>query len=227
MAKKHPLIEEGFKQESRYTATAPPYLLKSATVKAMKKLTLFTDGSVSPQTKIGYGAYLLLGEDKSSIKVKYFENTSSSKLELETLLWALHDIEDASSYEITVYTDSQSIVGLDARRSKILKNTTLKNYALYKGYFQITDTLNLSIIKVSGHLKSSLKNETDQYFAMVDKAARHALRSHNHMSNVWLRIVSAKDTLLRQHKTVVIVHGLGHYYDNTDIVDFIMTGKPF
>jgi ribonuclease HI len=145
----------------------------------MQKLTLFTDGSVTPQTKIGYGAYLLLIDGQASIKVQHFENTSSSKLELETLLWALGDIEDASRHEITLYTDSQNIVGLDARRAKITKNTTLKNHALYQAYFQITDTLNLSIIKVSGHLKSSLKDETDKYFSMVDKAARQALRAHS------------------------------------------------
>jgi len=145
----------------------------------LKKLTLLTDGSVTPQTKIGYGAYLLLIDGQASINVQHFENTSSSKLELETLLWALSDIDDASSYAVTLYTDSQNIVGLDARRAKIMANPTLKNYALYQAYFQITDTLNLTIIKVSGHLKSSLKDETDQYFSMVDKAARQALRTHS------------------------------------------------
>jgi ribonuclease HI len=149
----------------------------------MKKCTLFTDGSVTPQTKIGYGAYLLLIDSQEILKTQRFENTSSSKLELETLLWALGDIVAARSYAITLYTDSQNIVGLDARRVKILQNPTLKNYALYQAYFQIRDTLNLTTIKVSGHLKSSLKDETDQYFTMVDKAARQALRRHNKHTN--------------------------------------------
>ncbi|HEY9203773.1 MAG TPA: ribonuclease H, partial [Sulfurimonas sp.] len=54
-------------------------------------LFLFTDASVDPHTKVGYGAYLLLGEfeleaplEKLKVKVKRFEATNSSKLELET-----------------------------------------------------------------------------------------------------------------------------------------------
>ena len=58
----------------------------------MTDLILFTDGSVNPQTNIGYGAYLTVPEEglsldslKLSVKVKRFERTSSTKLELQTL----------------------------------------------------------------------------------------------------------------------------------------------
>jgi len=65
-----------------------------------EKLLLFTDGSVNTKTKIGYGAYLFLNEEelsgislKNKVKFKRFENTSSSKLELQTLLYALKEIK--------------------------------------------------------------------------------------------------------------------------------------
>ena len=59
----------------------------------MKTYKLFTDGSSCPKTKIGFGAFLLLDEEKGissikpdTVKIKKFENTSSTRLELETLL---------------------------------------------------------------------------------------------------------------------------------------------
>lgn len=63
------------------------------------KLLLFVDGSVNNQLKIGCGAYLLIDENDvleisiaNLIKIKTFESTSSTKLELQTLLWALNEI---------------------------------------------------------------------------------------------------------------------------------------
>ena len=89
----------------------------------MDKLILFTDGSVHTQLKIGYGAYLAVyGSDfsvdslKSMVKVKRFENTSSTKLELQTLIWALGEIEGR---KVVVYTDSQNIIELPRRRNRL------------------------------------------------------------------------------------------------------------
>jgi hypothetical protein len=62
----------------------------------MDELMLLTDGSVNIQSKIGYGAYLAVSERglsldslRTRVKVRRFEHTSSTKLELQTLLWAL------------------------------------------------------------------------------------------------------------------------------------------
>ena len=61
------------------------------------KLSLFIDESVDNQTKVGCGTYLIVDDsvaeiiDESKVQSKTFENTSSTKLELQTLLWALSD----------------------------------------------------------------------------------------------------------------------------------------
>ncbi len=67
----------------------------------MAALKLFTDASVNPQSKIGYGAYLAVPPElfpfeslKMRVKVKKFNQTSSTKLELQTLLWALTSIQN-------------------------------------------------------------------------------------------------------------------------------------
>ncbi|MCF6357189.1 MAG: hypothetical protein L3J54_05220 [Draconibacterium sp.] len=155
----------------------------------MKTILLFTDGSVNVQSKIGYGAFLVVHEIdrlpvnlKEKVKVKRFENTSSSKLELQILLWALQNIESVNS-KIIAFTESQNIVGLPARRERFEKNDyhnkkgeLIKNHQLYKDFFQQTDKLNIEYIKVRGHLKKAQKDNIDKIFTIVDRASRRALR---------------------------------------------------
>lgn len=152
----------------------------------MAELQLFTDGSVNPQSCIGYGAYLLLDEDshdfENSVKTKMFEQTSSTKLELHTLLWALGEIALSPS-KIIIYTDCQNILGLKARREKFEKNNYLtaknrliNNHELYKEFYKTTDRLNCEFVKVKGHKLSHTKDEIDRLFTLVDKASRKALR---------------------------------------------------
>ena len=156
----------------------------------MKKIKLFTDSSVNPQEKIGFGAFLFLDEKnisleemRKNIKIKRFENTSSTKLELQTFLWALNEINDKDII-IEVYTDCQNIIGLQDRRKKLERNNfhslagkLMNNHELYKDFFEKIDKLNLTFIKVKGHKKNSLKNEIDTIFNLVDKASRNALRN--------------------------------------------------
>lgn len=157
------------------------------------KIKLFCDGSVNPQQKIGFGAYFIIEEGKDTgpletirdrIKLKKFENTSSTKLELEVLLWALENY-NVSNKTITVYTDCQNILGLENRREKLEKNDYLsgsgkiiKNHELYKEFYEMTDKVDCSFEKVKGHKKASLKDGIDKLFNLVDKASRGALREY-------------------------------------------------
>jgi ribonuclease HI len=158
----------------------------------MNKLLLFTDGSVNTQLKIGYGAYLAANELglsldylKTQIKLKRFKNTSSTKLELQTLLWALADVRILKN-KIIVYTDSQNIIGLPGRRKRFeennyysKKNRRLNNYELYQEFYRITDQMDCEFIKVTGHKVSNQKDNIDRYFTLVDRASRNALRINN------------------------------------------------
>lgn len=159
----------------------------------MKKIKLFTDGSVNPQKKIGFGAYLLLTDDnlknlddlKSNVILKRFENTSSTKLEIQTLLWALSDINIIDS-TIAIYTDCQNIIGLLHRKEKLQaldyyssSGKLLNNSELYRDFFKLLEKYDCEFIKVKGHKKNSLKNDIDEVFNIVDKAARTALREES------------------------------------------------
>ena len=150
---------------------------------------LFTDGSVNPQSNVGFGAYLVLdkldclySELNEQIQIKKFENTSSTKLELEILLWALNN-ESLENFKIVVYTDCQNIIGLEDRRKRFEKNNYLtskgkeiKNHELYKSFYKNLDILDCEFIKVKGHKKKSVKDEIDEIFTLVDRATRKALR---------------------------------------------------
>lgn len=157
----------------------------------MTILRLFTDGSVNPKSKVGYGAYLAVLQEmpysesfKADVKVKKFEHTSSAKLEIQTLIWALTSIQKPVG-TIIVYTDSQNIIGLKARRRRLeindylsKKNKPIKNSALYKEFFYLSEQLDCEFKKVKGHKPSRLKNEAERFFTLVDKASRKALRNH-------------------------------------------------
>lgn len=160
----------------------------------MLHLEVFTDGSVNTQLKVGYGAYLVVSDQsrspdrlKDEVKIKRFAQTSSTKLELQTLLWALEDITilaDKSDIRLTIYTDSQNIIGLPDRRIGLeqknyfsYKNKRLKNYELYKEFYRLTSGITCTFVKVVGHQASSNKDEVDRLFGLVDKASRRALRA--------------------------------------------------
>lgn len=154
-----------------------------------KKLLLFIDGSVNHQLKTGCGAYLVVNENevsqtslKEKIRIKKFTNTSSTKLELQTLLWALGELEDISKI-IVVYTDSQNIIGLPSRRKALEENDyhsgkgkLLNHHELYREFFKITDQMNCEFVKVQGHQPGKGKDDYDQFFTLVDRAARKASR---------------------------------------------------
>ena len=153
---------------------------------------LFTDGSVNTQSNIGYGAYLAVSERrislnsvKTSVKVRRFEHTSSTKLELQTLLWALNDIQ-ALGRKVILYTDSQNILGLKGRRERFeqndyrsKKNKRLSNYELYQEFYRMIDHLECELVKVRGHQVSNQKGDISKLFSLVDRAAREALREDN------------------------------------------------
>jgi len=155
----------------------------------MDELMLFVDGSVNPQSNIGYGAYLAVSERglapealRTRVKVKRFEHTSSTKLELQTLLWALSDIQ-AVGRKVIVYTDSQNILGLQERRGRLEQNDyrsknnkRLKHYKLYQAFYSMIDQLDCELVKVRGHQVADQKDDIDRLFTLVDKASRKALR---------------------------------------------------
>jgi len=164
---------------------------------------LFTDVSLDTGHKCGVGVYLFIPvsffrEKTHSINkeditekliIRRFENTSSTRLEVQTVLWALDEIEKTvpkhSLMTLQVYTDSQCVAGLQGRRSRLnccnfLSKKTgqpLKNADLYRTFYELNDKMRFSVTKVSGHTPASSRNTIHHIFACVDQEARKALKS--------------------------------------------------
>ena len=116
------------------------------------------------------------------VKVKEFAQTSSTKLELQTLLWALEEVKESAD-EIIIYTDSQNIITLPSRKERFermgyaTKQKKLHAHtALYQAFFRVMDEMKCSLVKVKGHKLTRDKDAIDRYFTLVDRASREALR---------------------------------------------------
>jgi ribonuclease HI len=158
------------------------------------RLFLLTDGSLNPKLGIGFGAYLAfaktpetLAELGGLIKIKRFKNTSSTKLELQTLIWALSEI---SEKEVVSYTDSQNIIGLLYRKERLIRDSycskggrQIKNHELYKEFFESIERFDIQFHLISGHKPSRNKDRIDEMFSFVDRASRNALRSYSRINS--------------------------------------------
>lgn len=164
----------------------------------MEDCALFTDVSVNPARKLGIGACLVVpasfldallpglekSEIASRITLRRFEATSSTKLELETVLWALGKHRKRSRGKLKLYTDSQCISGLLKRRPALLAgdflsrttNLPLRNASLYRRFYAISDELAFEVIKVDGHPGAGVRDNVSRIFSIVDREARRALK---------------------------------------------------
>ncbi|MEK6730429.1 MAG: ribonuclease H [Planctomycetota bacterium] len=168
----------------------------------MNRYALFSDVSLNPGLKLGFGAYLLIPssvleispegmaqpEFARQIKLRRFDATSSTKLEVQTLLWALEDFQKEALGSrfgtLDVYSDSQCVTGLLRRRGSLeihgfcsgRTERPLKNACLYRKFYELYDALGFEVIKVAGHSRSSAHDSIHRIFSFVDKEAGRALR---------------------------------------------------
>ncbi|MBT0665877.1 ribonuclease H [Geobacter pelophilus] len=162
---------------------------------------LFTDGSVNPQQRLGVGVCLLLPAaflesslsepdlNELAMRCQYrrFTDTSSTQLELQTLLWGVsiyrEQIAPVERGGLRLYTDSQCIVGLAGRRERLEKHgfsavhsrRPLSNSALYRAFFAAGDELGFEVVKLAGHCRTAAQDNVQQIFAAVDRCARREL----------------------------------------------------
>jgi predicted GIY-YIG superfamily endonuclease/ribonuclease HI len=165
---------------------------------------IFMDVSVSPGLRLGVGAYVMIPASflESSkvigrlqiagrIKVQRFEGTSSTRLELQTVLWALSENRQGPQGSLTIYSDSQCVSGLLRRKPRLLAagflskktNQQLGNASLYRTYYEFHDELSFHVVKVAGHHRARDQDTTQQIFSFVDREARRALK-------IWLKEIN-------------------------------------
>jgi len=156
----------------------------------MNNYSLFTDASLNPELKVGVGGYLLIkiSELDEILVLRRFEDTSSTKLEVQTVLWALEECcvrsTISGSGKLHVYSDSQCVERLLSRRDRLESNgfhcrgsnRLLKNAFLYGKYFEFHDRLKFEVTKVAGHTRFRSRNTLKRIFSFVDQKVRKALK---------------------------------------------------
>ncbi|GAB61561.1 MAG: hypothetical protein DWB56_12940 [Candidatus Jettenia sp.] len=171
--------------------------------------TIFIDSSYNPDRKFGVGGFLCIPNcpdevlvNKNAleelyspdvVKTRIVEHTTNTRLELQTLLWALEslrlDTETKTSEEmgsITVYTDCRTAVDLLRRRERLgrthylskRKGTILGNADIYKGIFTLCDQLSPKLVWIKGHTSEKDRVGIQKIFSEVDRFVRNLLRSY-------------------------------------------------
>jgi ribonuclease HI len=178
-------------------------------LKTKEKYALFTDVSLNPQQKTGLGAYLIVpcalldtppdkimkSDITDNIIVKRFEDTSSTKLEIETAIWALENFLPAAQTEnasLTLFTDSQCVAGLLARRKKLEANgykskssgKLLNHAGLYARFYDLHDIMGFEVVKVTGHSRSATHDSIHRIFSFLDREVRMKLKSKENDCNI-------------------------------------------
>ena len=162
---------------------------------------LFTDVSLNPKMKIGVGAYLLISNkliDENieslnkndiveQIHARKFEDTSSTKLEIETALWALDNFKQNTILNKTgliLYSDSQCVCGLLGRKQKLVEanfiskssGKILNHASLYMEFYKLQKELGFEVIKVVGHSPKATHDITHRIFSYLDSHVRRLLK---------------------------------------------------
>ncbi len=167
----------------------------------MNRVALFTDVSLKPKLKLGVGAYLVVptsflevsphsierSEVAGRLVVRRFVDTSPTRLEVQTVLWALgvyrNEFKVSGPGKLQVYTDSQCVAGLLGRRPGLevngflckRTNRLLKNASLYRTFYEFHDELGVEVIKVAGHSRSCSHDAAHRIFSFIDREVRKAL----------------------------------------------------
>lgn len=157
---------------------------------------------MDPRSRTGVAACLLLpiafldtpphdidrGELSAKLCCRRFTDTSSTKLELQAVLWGVELyrtlVPDPERCGLRLYTDSQCVSGLPSRRERLegsayhaaRSGRLLANADLYAQFFAAKDELGFDIVKVAGHSRSSCHDSVQRIFSIVDRGARQALK---------------------------------------------------
>jgi len=171
----------------------------------LNNYAVFTDVSLNPKLKRGLGAYLIVpvsslelplleivpSDFVKLIHFRSFEFTSSTQLEVETVLWAIKEIFQIHNNDVSVklhlFTDSQCVAGLLGRRQRLEQNKFISKATklpllhadLYKEFFKLYDEIRFDVTKVAGHAESYTHDTKHRIFSYLDKAVRQKFKKEN------------------------------------------------
>lgn len=148
----------------------------------VNKVTIYTDGACHPPSKTGsWGAKMWQDEEVVWLH-NIEEGTTHQRMELTAVIEGVRAAyKQFSDFQvIDVYTDSQYVVDLPARRNKIevqgfrtKKGRYRVNSDLLKQFFELLDQAQVHLHKVKAHQKQT---NTLNHNRAVDQLVRKLLR---------------------------------------------------
>jgi ribonuclease HI len=144
---------------------------------------VYTDGSCHTQYCIGaWAAILFTGKEKQVLTGKA-SNTTHHRMELTAVIKAIEYVRKMhpSLTEIKIFSDSQYVIGLPARKEKLSaldfatkKGNEIKNTKLVKELLAHAASITLHFIKIKAHQKNH--DRAVLYNREADKLSRNIVR---------------------------------------------------
>lgn len=153
-------------------------------------IRVYTDGSCHTQLLTGaWAAILFIGEDKIVLE-GVVQDTTHNRMELQAVITAIDylDKKKLAGLRIEIFSDSQYVVNLTARKEKLKqrefitnKGTPIQNEDLVKQLIMQIESHDLGFTKIKAHQKDgdAMNREVD---LIVRKAVRKNTFTHEYSS---------------------------------------------
>lgn len=149
----------------------------------LNTIRLFTDGSASPRKGSGAWAACIVSDCDEQMLTGTAREVTHHTMELQAVIEGLRASIDRKNYDrIEVYTDSEYIINLPGRRSRLEKKgfmtrrgEPVKNSPMIRRLYELLDRYPVELIKVESHARAGQDEITD-YNRRVDKKSRELLR---------------------------------------------------
>lgn len=129
-----------------------------------QSIAVFTDGSCHSQLKKGGWASIIIVDARKVVLEGNALETTHQRMELTAVIKALKHLEQEELMErsITVYSDSQYVVGLMKRRDHLIQSRyrtkklkVVRNLDLVRELLDFMSMTNIQFVKVKAHQKRS------------------------------------------------------------------------
>lgn len=158
-----------------------PCQLFTAPLYHLEEITVFTDGSCHTQLLIGSWAAILFNDGKRTTLSGIAHDTTHNRMELQAVIESLNYVlANYAGAKVCIYSDSQYVVGLEARQQKITAadhktkaGNYIQNVDLVKQLWELQTKVIVRFVKVAAHQP---KAETANYNIDVDVVVRGILR---------------------------------------------------
>jgi ribonuclease HI len=162
-------------------------------------IQIFTDGSCNSKCNFGGWAAILLFPKEKKLLRGTAQNTTHNRMELIAVIHAIeYSNKKFADAIFHVFTDSQYVCHIPARKEKLKKNhfltkkgTPIQNADLVQKIILQIESHSINFIKVKAHQKSVYAGLNDnlvsiiEYNREVDKLARETVREYVKQNHIY------------------------------------------